>query len=228
MDNNLRNKAIFLRKNGKTYKEIIDELNKNISKSTLSYWCKNIILSTKQKNRIEKIIKNNIKQGRIKALKTNRLKREQYLKSVENRVNHLGGFIKNENIAKIALAMIYLGEGSKTKKGSLMIGNSDPNIINLFLKLLRKCYKIDESKFRCTLQARADQPIKKLEKFWAKTTEIPLNQFYKARIDPRTIGKISQKNNYKGVCRIDYFSADIYVEMMKIAEIINKSIESPA
>jgi hypothetical protein len=128
--------------------------------------------------------------------------------------------IQQRDIAKIALAMLYLGEGSKCTKGSLMFGNSNPGIIRLFLNLLRSCYNIDEKKFRCTLQCRADQNIKKLEKFWSQTTGVPPNQFYQARIDKRTIGKPSKKPDYKGVCRIDYFSADIFNELLQIVKII--------
>jgi len=101
-----------------------------------------------------------------------------------------------------------------------MFGNSDPPIITLFLSLLRRCYNIDENKFRCTLQCRADQNIPKLEKFWSQVTKIPMPQFYKARIDPRTIGKPSRKPDYKGVCRIDYFSGDIFMELKQIMEVI--------
>jgi hypothetical protein len=125
---------------------------------------------------------------------------------------------------KVVLTALYLGEGSKTRKGSLAFGNSDPYIISLFLNLLRKCYKIDEKKFRCTIQCRADQNIKNLEEFWTSVTKIPLVQFYKARIDPRTIGKPSKKLDYKGVCRIDCFSGEIYLELMQIPKIIYKGL----
>lgn len=70
----------------------------------------------------------------------------------------------------------------------------------------------------------ADQDIKKLERFWSKVTSIPLSQFYKTRIDPRTIGKPSKKPDYKRVCRIDYFSTEIFIELTKIVEIIYKGI----
>ncbi|MEK7147181.1 MAG: hypothetical protein AAB772_02910, partial [Patescibacteria group bacterium] len=150
----------------------------------------------------------------------NQQKREEYLQLVKNRIKHLNVIIKNPDVAKIALTMLYIGEGTKSHKGSLIFGNSDPKTINLFLRLLRFCYHIDENKFRCTLQCRADQNIKALEKFWSQTTGVPLRQFYKARIDPRTIGIPSKKPDYKGVCRIDYFSADIFNEIMKITEII--------
>ncbi len=118
------------------------------------------------------------------------------------------------------LAALYLREGAKTQNGSLRFGNPDPFIISLFLNLLRYCYKIDESKFRCTLQFRADQDIKNLERFWSKVTGISLTQFHKSRVDPRTKGKISRKKDYKEVCCIIYFSADTFIELIQIPKII--------
>lgn len=218
----LKKESIALRKTGKTYFEIIQKLKAPIPKSTLSLWCKNITFSAKHKERIAEIIKNNLDKGRAIILISNKIKREKYLQEVYSRVSHLGKLIKNKDIAKISLAMLYLGEGSKTRS-SLMFGNSDPTIISLFLRLLRYCYKIDEDKFRCTLQCRADQDIQKLEKFWSNITNIPLSKFYKARVDPRTIGKISKNPEYKGVCRIDYFSADIFNELTKVIEAIDKT-----
>jgi hypothetical protein len=217
----LKHAVITLRKDGKTYSEIIKKIGIPIPKSTLSLWCKDILLNSKYKKRIKESIRKNIYKGMAVALISNKIKREKYLKDVYNRVSYLGKIFKDKDVARISLAILYLGEGSKTRS-SLMFGNSDPEIISLFLRLLRYCYKIDEKKFRCTLQGRADQNVKKLEKFWSKNTGIPLNQFYKARIDARTIGKISRKPKYKGVCRIDYFSADLFNEIMKIIEIINK------
>jgi hypothetical protein len=220
----LREKVEKLRHKGKTYLEIQKILKLTIPKSTLSYWCRNIELPFGYQRKIQEYNKFNLKKAQKIALLVNKHKRKQYLNLITNRNRHLAELIKDKNVAKIALAMLYLGEGSKKQKGSLMFGNSDPLIISLFLYLLRHCYKIDENKFRCTLQCRADQDIKKLEKFWSKTTNIPLAKFYKARVDPRTIGKPSIKTDYKGVCRIDYFSAELFIELKKIAEIINKEI----
>ncbi|HAT74253.1 MAG: hypothetical protein US30_C0012G0050 [Candidatus Moranbacteria bacterium GW2011_GWF2_36_839] len=215
-----KNKAIELRNNGNTYGEIISKLNVKIPKSTLSVWFSNIELSKEAKKRRDDIIKTKTKISHINAIRVIKEKREIYLEEVAGRVVHLKNLKNNKDIAKIILAILYLGEGGKTRKSSIMLGNSDPKVIKLFLDLLRKCYEIDEKKFRCTLQCRADQDIFKLEKFWSEVTSISSNQFYKARIDARTIGKKSKKPEYKGVCRIDYFSADIYNEIKKIIELI--------
>lgn len=218
----LKSKIIILRKSGKTYGEIIKIIEQKIPKSTLSDWCSKIYLTNKQKKIINERVIKNCEKGIKIALVINKKKRKQYLKSIINRNKHLVLLLENKDTAKIALAMLYLGEGAKTKRGSLMFGNSNPYIISLFLHLLRFCYNIDEKKFRCTIQCRADQKITKLEKFWTKITKIPLSQFYKARVDIRTIGKISKNINYKGVCRIDYFSADTFLDLMQIPKTIHK------
>lgn len=221
----LKSKIIALRKSGKTYHEICKITGINISKGTLSYWCGSIHLTPAQQHRIDFLIERGTSKGLATAWAVNKSKRDQYIQSIRKRVSHLANSIKNKNTAKIALVMLYLGEGSKNpKRGSLMFGNSDPFIVSLFLRLLRYCYKINENRFRCTLQCRADQNIKRLEKFWSSVTRIPLANFYKARIDPRTIGKPSKKLDYKGVCRIDCFSAETFIELKQIAEIVNTGI----
>ncbi|MDE2001549.1 MAG: hypothetical protein KGI60_03205 [Patescibacteria group bacterium] len=216
----LRDRAIALRKQGKTYGDIRGALNVPVPKSTLSLWFTDLELSPRQKASLEKNVKSRIAEGRAKTAIINKQKRQQYFDAIEKRVAHLKDTLRQEDAAKIALSMIYLGEGGKNRNSSLMLGNSDPNIIRLFLKLMRQCYAIDETKFRCTVQCRADQNGKDLEKFWSETTHIPRNQFYKIQIDKRTIGVPTRKPNYKGVCRIDYFSADLYNELTKIAEVL--------
>ncbi len=214
-----KEKTISLRKSGKTYSEIREILNASIPKSTLSCWCKNINLSESQKNRIKQKICRNAERGRKIALKINKEKRLIYFKNVEKRILHLSNKIKDKDTAKIALAMLYLGEGNKDGNG-LTFGNSNSTIIKIYLKLLRYCYDVDENKFRCTVQCRSDQDIKKLKNFWSKTTNVPLKKFYKTQIDPRTIGKPSKKTDYKGVCRINYFSNDLFFELKHIIKVI--------
>ena len=218
----LKQKVIKFRKQGKTYGEIQRSLGLSIPKSTLSYWCNNVKLPKEYQIRIQKIVSDNAQKGRKVALIVNRIKREKYLKSITDNNKYLKTVLKNKDVSKIALAMLYLGEGGKKQRGSLLFGNSDPFIISMFLHLLRYCYNVDESKFRCTLQCRADQDIKRLERFWSRITKIPSSQFYKVRIDPRSKGKPSKKLNYKGVCRIDYFSADLFTRLMRIPKIIYK------
>ncbi|MDD2753221.1 MAG: hypothetical protein PHT44_01265 [Candidatus Portnoybacteria bacterium] len=216
----LKIRAQNLRSKGSTYLEIQELLNTKIPKSTLSYWCRGLDLPMGYQQRIEDYNKFNLKKAQEAALISNKARREIYLKKIDKQNLHLIESLNDKDTVKIALAILYAAEGSKSTRSSIMLGNSSPSIINLFLRLLRSCYTIDESKFRCTLQCRADQNIQKLEEFWSDITKIPLTQFYKAQIDPRTIDKPSKKPDYKGVCRIDYFSGEIFLDLTSVIKII--------
>jgi len=222
MQSVIKNKILKLRSSGKTYSEINSILHLNIPKSTLSCLCKNIKLTTKQQERINVISATNLAKARTELLQSRAEERKKYFAKLYLKNSNLKNIINSEGVAKLLLSCLYLAEGAKTKKGSMMFGNSDPKIIKFFLSLLRKAYDVDEDKFRCTLQCRADQNVKKLEKYWSIITNIPLNKFYHAQIDKRSLGKKTIKSEYKGVCRIDYFSAEIFHELTVIGDVITK------
>ena len=219
---NFRNKAVALRKQGKTYSEIMVRIPK-ISKSTLSYWLSGIELSDKQKEKLSQNINKKLIKVRGQSTLVQKNKREKYFYDIENKnLTFIKLLNNNKKVAKLVLAALYLGEGTKSMRGSLRLGNSDPGIIKLFLKLLRSCYIIDETKFRGTVLCRADQDIKNLNKFWIKASGISKKQFYKTRIDVRTIGKPSRKLDYKGVCVINYFSASVYYDLLTLGKMMSK------
>ncbi|MDD4531090.1 MAG: hypothetical protein PHH21_00040 [Candidatus Pacebacteria bacterium] len=221
MNKDLKQHVIALRRKGKTYAEICSLLKVDIPKGTLSCWCNNVPTPKAYIEKVRKLNALHLIAAREKSVEAAHKVRQKQIEEIRIRNNHLLETIKDVDVAKIALAMLYLGEGTKNRKrGSVGFGNSDPKTISLFMEFMRNIYDIDESKFRCTLLCRADQNIKKLEKMWSKTTKIPLSQFYKARIDPRTIGKPTKKTDYKGVCVIDYFSAKVFAELLEIPKIL--------
>ncbi|MDE1919317.1 MAG: hypothetical protein KGH56_01320 [Patescibacteria group bacterium] len=220
----LRQRVEQLREKGKTFSEIKRLLQTDIPKSTLSYWCRDIPLPKSYHSKVQRLNKLNFANARRISSKNRKERREIFFKDLDMKNEPLlSSFEKSEHARKISLIILYLAEGSKTDRGSLMFGNSDPAIVVMFVNLMRECYKVDERKFRCTVQCRADQDIGRLQKFWSKTTKIPLKQFYKARVDKRTLGRISKKQEYKGVCRIDYFSSAIDLELKRVAQQMLKS-----
>ncbi len=217
----LKPKVISLRRSGKTYTEICKIVGAKISKGTLSDWCGNIPLSPEQKQRVMHLIKRGANKGRATALVINKLKRDKYLKSLVAKNEHLARLMNDKDIAKIALAVLYLGEGAKWRSHrGLMLGSADPKIIRFYLNLLDKCYGITPERLHCRISYRVDQDIKRLIKFWSRYTQIPLKNFYKTKPDPRTKGKPTKRKNYKGVCVITLGSTEIQLELESIAEII--------
>lgn len=215
----IRARAVALRKSGKTYGDISDEIGR-ISKGTLYYWLRNISLSSQSQKKLQERIGQKLLLAQQKGHKILKIRRKKYFLGIEHSLAPLPLLLKERSVALITLATLYLGEGAKTRAGSLSLGNSDPDVIKLFLRLLRFCYTIDETKFRATVQGRADQDFKSLESFWSKITNIPRAKFYEFRVDPRSRGKRTLKSDYKGVCRIDYFSAKIFHELMVLGNLL--------
>lgn len=214
----IKQKALELRRQGFTYSEIPKLLNYPIPKNTFTGWFKDIILSEEARNRITSKIRDGGVSGRAIAWEKIREKRANLLESIHKQVDNE---IKNIDklTAKLCLAMFYLGEGRKVSE-FISFGNSNPNIIELFLILLRRCFRIDENRLRGQVQCRADQDIKELEKFWSQVSNIPLNQFYKTEIDKRTIGIPTKRLEYKGVFVVVYCSNRIFLELKFIGDII--------
>lgn len=219
-----RQQVINLRIKGNTYSQINQILNTSVPKNTLSYWLKGISLTSDQKNSIEKMRLNNLEIARKLAIRANLAKRQRYLEGIRSDYQWLENSIDDRRVALVGLSILYSAEGSKSTKGSVMFGNSDPDIIKLFLSGLRNNFLLDEKKFRCTVQCRADQNTVDLELFWLNVTKIPSKQFYKTQIDIRTIGKPSKKLNYRGVCRINYLSSEIDIRMRTIFQLITKGL----
>lgn len=217
-----RNAVLRLRSQGKTYSEIQNILRVHIPKSTLSQWCKEVKMSATHKLRIEMLSSNNLERGRKKSLIINSRKRIERVRLFQTSNTELWDrYTKDDATRKIVLAILYIAEGHKNRD-SVVFGNSDPGIIRMFMRLMRSTYKIDESKFRITVQCRADQNPEILKIFWSKVTKVSYEQFYKPQIDKRTVGKPTKKRDYKGVCRIDYFSTVIDQELKYIARNLEK------
>lgn len=225
MDKTVKKQVRRLRSKGKTYSEIQDLLKVSLSKSTLSGWCKDVALPKWYKQKIYRLNQENYKKARKLAWAANKTKRERFLQELLNDIKPLQEKIKDREVLKMILAILYLGEGTKWKGHSgLVLGSSDPNIILLYIKLLELCYGIDREKMKCRISYRADQNIKSLERYWSRITSIPLTNFYKTKPDPRTIGKPTKKKEYKGVCVVMCAGSHIQLELEAIPKLILKGL----
>ena len=195
-----RELAIKMRKQGLSIVAI--EQKVKINRSTLSGWFKNIHLSPKKKELLEKSKMDALRRARTKAkewhiaAKNNRLIiAEKEAHSVLSQID-----FKQKSILEFALAMLYWGEGFK-KSTETGLGNSDPLLVSLFVKLLRVSFSIPVHQIRCELYLRYDQDEEKEKLFWSKTTGIPLSGFRYVPKDERT--KSSKTfEGYHGVCAV--------------------------
>ncbi len=211
-----------LRLQGKTYREINQILGLSIPKSTLSYYCRNVDPGENYRKRIQADTAKRLAYVQELAVAKNRQIFESKLAGLRKNSQYAASLIREIPVAKIALAMLYLGEGAKWKSHRApQLGSSDPRIIKIYLSLLETCYKVERKTIRCAVQHRADQDSTKLLNYWSKIMGIPKKQFYPSYIDKRTIGKPTKKTDYKGVCVVNCPGTHIQLELDIMADIIS-------
>lgn len=177
----IKQKAIDLRKEGYSYGYIIKQIN--VRKSTLSDWLHNIPF-TPNKKTIETIGNARIAAGVYKhQAKVNSLER------AESQARKDIGVLSKRDIAMLGLG-IYIGEGGKTE-GITRIINSDPKIIKFAIKWFNISFGVETKNIKIRLFLYPDSNEKESIKFWSENIRIPKNQFYKSTIDRRTNKKSS-------------------------------------
>ncbi len=209
-----------LRARGYSFLEIAQQPDVQVPRSTVVSWCAGVAMTEPGLSRHRRVVAERLLVAQKNSAASKKSERLSRVSAAESRAISSGPFMDTLASKKAILGALYLAEGTKGHRGGPTFGNSDPEIIRLYLRLLRECFVLDEGKFRCTLQARAGQDIDSLEEFWLRETGIPRAQLYKARIDARGGGQLVRKPDYKGVCRIDYFDANLLYEISAIGRIL--------
>ena len=178
-----------LRRRGYLFLEIRKAIKLDVPKATLSNWLRDIKVNKKYQRRFVKAILDSRKRAWEASLNSRKLKHEIFLENLKTK----NLFLKKKlsvDVQKIALAMLYLGEGAKWQgHRGLMLGSSDPIILKLYLIFLKNCYAVSRDTIKARISYRVDQNLREIEDFWSRELKIPVKNFYKTKPDLRTIGK---------------------------------------
>lgn len=106
---------------------------------------------------------------------------------------------------KMAGIFLYWAEGAKVngKNCGVDFANSDPKMIKIFIRFLKKICRVDEKKLRVFLYCYANQDIENIKNYWYKLTDIPRSQFSKPYIRNDFLPQKSGKMKY-GLVHIRY------------------------
>lgn len=169
-----RNKAIELRRQGKTYTEIQKIIP--VCKSSLSYWLRNIELTSEQRERIQ--YKNQlIKKSFIEYNELKKREAEKRRNNIKDAAKKEINKISQRELKLLGIAL-YWAKGSKgSRSGTAVFSNSDPFMIVLMMHWFRKICCVPELKFRSSFQAYNSQNIEEIKAYWSKLTDIPQGQF---------------------------------------------------
>jgi hypothetical protein len=213
-----KNKVRSLRSKGFTYAEIQKDLRLTIPKSSLAYICKGVKVPALYAERALAKNREQLVVARELAMVRNREIQRRRLEALKAKAMQTLSSLDKGSL-KIALAMLYLGEGSKwASYRGLRLGNANPTIICLYIHLLSRCFGITINSLRARVQHRADQNAEELVSYWSEVTGIPQEQFYASYADERTQGKPTKRSDYRGVCVIMCPSTEAQLELAVIAE----------
>lgn len=203
-----------LRQQGYTYPAIKKSLK--VSKSTLSYWLRDVELTPAQRSKIysEGLAK------RVEAyLLTTRARRKRIVQEYYTKQkDKLLPLTKRELL--IAGLFLYLGEGAKSNWFDVGISNSNPSIIRFAIFWLVDVLGANRQKLKVRLHLYSDMDIRKEVNFWRKITGLPLNQFGKPYIKQNKFSKVSYSTFGHGTCNIVTGNVKLKHEIMTGLQVI--------
>lgn len=197
-----KQKSLALRKGGYSITEIANTLH--ISKSTVSIWCRDVILSKDVKEKLHKRMVLAGNAGRMLGAKMNKEKKEKVIADVKNEV-----FCQMDNISKRDLLMLgiglYWGEGAKNSKPTFTFVNSDPDSIVLIINWLQTVFAITKSELQLQIYINAKHAHRtdRVHSFWSSYIKIPKKQFRKTVLVYTNTKKVYEnEERYTGILHL--------------------------
>lgn len=216
-------KAQELRRQGFSYGEILLQIN--VSKDTISRWCRDIELTQDQKR---KLLENKMfgqRKGSLVAADNKRQARILRTQTIfQEAKKELGNLSKRDRF--IAGITLYAGEGDKAD-GRGGFANSDPKIIKFMMGWFKEFCKVPLSRFRGAIWIHEGLDAEEAKRYWSKVTGVPQNQFFKTYIAKnKTDSRKIRKNIHKyGVFAIKFSVSDTQRRIMGwISALLNAKI----
>lgn len=180
-----KEKAVTLRKEGKTYNEILHEVP--VAKSTLSLWLRDVGLAKKQAQLLT-VKKHNAQKKGAMARKLQRVAKttEIFTKS-KSELGHL----TTRDLFMLGLAL-YWAEGSKEKEvrpgSGVKFANSDAVMVHLFARWLYQFAGVSKEQLTLDLYLHKNHQyrLKTVKDFWEKQLGLPVTHVYYKRHNPTT------------------------------------------
>lgn len=190
----LRGQAIRLRREGKSYGEIVKELE--VGKSTIALWLRNSgedFSGVKSANRElnQKLSGENLAQYVAFRKQSLFIKYDKAIKEAKT------DFEKWERSPLFIVGlMLYAGEGDKTTRCHIRVSNSDFRIHRAFMGFMEKYLLFAREKFSFQVLGHEGDDREVLEGYWAEKLGVSREKFHKTQL---VSGK-SKKRLQFGTC----------------------------
>jgi len=99
---------------------------------------------------------------------------------------------------------LYWGEGTKSNKHCIRLGNTDPNLINKFIEFLERIFGINRKDLKFGLQIFTDINVHEALTYWTKALRVDKKQFQVPVVTKSgSLGTYRKKSQY-GVVTVHY------------------------
>jgi len=99
---------------------------------------------------------------------------------------------------------LYWGEGTKSNRHSIRLGNTDPALLNTFIKFLTELFGVKKADMRFGLQIFSDIDPQEALEYWTSELKVKPSQFYKIIVTiSGSLGTYRKKSLY-GVLTVHY------------------------
>jgi hypothetical protein len=191
-----------MRRNGTSLGDISKKLH--VTKSTLSFWCRDIVLTEFAILKIKTKGKMKSVRGLLRYSESKR--KERMIRNILQKQEGATalGALSNRDILMIGLGL-YWGEGYKYENGEFGFTNSNPQMIRFYFKWLELwSVKKDSLIFRLTINKFFKKEERNIKSFWINFLNIKEKQFSKTTFIQTDLKKASTKNveKYKGILRV--------------------------
>lgn len=189
-----KDQAIELRKQGKSYAEIKEELG--VPKSTLSDWLSPHGWSQNIK---EQLRKESIQKTKVNIVELNKARGrvlEELYEQAEEEAKKEFERLKYHPLFMAGL-MLYWGEGDRAGDEKVRLGNTDSEMLRVFVMFLTDVCQIPHDKLNAQVLVYDDLNNEKCREYWSEKIGVAIENFYKSSTLP---SKHAEKRVPHGVC----------------------------
>ena len=218
-----KQKALRLRLKGKTYTDIRKELG-GISKSTLSLWLKDVVLSDAAKQTLAVRTREKSFAGILKWSKSQTAKALKRKETIKQSAAEEVGKLSDRELMLISAAL-YWAEGYKRplrRNGRELIAhyisftNSDMAMAKVFLRCMTRICGVDMPRIKVQARIFKHHNGDEIVAYWSSALGIPKENFMKtyAGISKASEGKRPYNRLPYGVIQIRINSTDLFHRIM--------------
>lgn len=210
--------AINMRKSGKSYAQIRASLN--IPVSTLSNWFADVEWSKKLRDHLSASVQRDhtVRLVKLNKIRGNNLKR--IYAEARDEARREFALLKYDPLF-VSGVMLYWGEGAKSPKQGVKFTNSDPRMIEFYIKFLTNSCRIPLEMIRAYVLIYPEIEEKTARAYWSKMIGLPWENFTKC---VRIEGRHATRRLGWGVCTVTISSTYFKQKMLEWISVLPQEL----